>query len=174
MNKDYLTAAGSILAVEARHSSYLRAELKQSPFPNPFDTPLDFVSCVLYHCRSISNNFRTRFTPWHLPSSLAEKARSHFPSRRSPSCHWHLQNILTSKVFHSQSTTNHLTSKQSRSFLRDIHRSIRDSQGKLQSHREDRSLRRLLLRPLESEFLAKSRLYDPNHIPSRSQSKSAS
>ncbi|KAL5349601.1 hypothetical protein ACLOAV_005896 [Pseudogymnoascus australis] len=40
MSKDYLTAAGSILAVEARHSSYLRASLKQAPFPQPFDTPL--------------------------------------------------------------------------------------------------------------------------------------
>jgi len=41
-NKAYLTAAGSILTVESRHSSYIRASLKQSPFPKPFDTPLDF------------------------------------------------------------------------------------------------------------------------------------
>ena len=40
MSKNYLTAAGSILTVEARHSSYLRASLKQSPFAQPFDTPL--------------------------------------------------------------------------------------------------------------------------------------
>ena len=38
----YLTVAGSILTVEARHSSYIRSKLAQSPFPKPFDTPLDF------------------------------------------------------------------------------------------------------------------------------------
>ncbi|GFP51849.1 protein rds1 [Trichoderma asperellum] len=40
MSKTYLTAAGSILTVEARHSSYLRAHLKEAPFPQPFDAPL--------------------------------------------------------------------------------------------------------------------------------------
>lgn len=38
----YLTAAGSILTVEARHNAYLRASLKESPFPQPFDNPLTF------------------------------------------------------------------------------------------------------------------------------------
>jgi len=40
MSAEYLTAAGSILTVESRHSSYIRASLKLSPFPTPFDTPL--------------------------------------------------------------------------------------------------------------------------------------
>ncbi|KAI4289325.1 MAG: hypothetical protein L6R35_001406 [Caloplaca aegaea] len=42
MEKDYLTAAASILSVEARHTSYIRASLGESPFPDPFDTPLGF------------------------------------------------------------------------------------------------------------------------------------
>ena len=40
MSAAYLTAAGSILTVESRHSSYIRASLKESPFPSPFDVPL--------------------------------------------------------------------------------------------------------------------------------------
>ncbi|KAL8943216.1 MAG: hypothetical protein Q9216_001204 [Gyalolechia sp. 2 TL-2023] len=40
MSKAYLTAAGSILTVESRHSSYIRATLDQIPFASPFDVPL--------------------------------------------------------------------------------------------------------------------------------------
>ena len=42
MNTTYLSAAGSILTVEARHSAYLRAAQGEIPFPQPFDSALDF------------------------------------------------------------------------------------------------------------------------------------
>ncbi|KAJ5132686.1 hypothetical protein N7448_006844 [Penicillium atrosanguineum] len=42
MNGTYLTAAGSILTVEARHSAYLRSYLGEKPAAQPFDNPLDF------------------------------------------------------------------------------------------------------------------------------------
>jgi hypothetical protein len=40
MNKMYLTDAASILTVESRHTSYIRATIKKAPFPQPFDAPL--------------------------------------------------------------------------------------------------------------------------------------
>lgn len=39
-NPDLLTAAGSIVAVEARHASYLNLLNGQIPFPEAFETPL--------------------------------------------------------------------------------------------------------------------------------------
>lgn len=58
MEKTYLTAAASILSVESRHSSYLRASLDQVPFPSPFDTPLSFNQVF-----SLAAGFITGFAP---------------------------------------------------------------------------------------------------------------
>jgi len=41
-SKMFLSASASVLTVEARHSSYLRAALGQTPFAYPFDNPLTY------------------------------------------------------------------------------------------------------------------------------------
>ncbi|KAL3480800.1 ferritin-like domain-containing protein [Aspergillus californicus] len=70
MDKTYLTAAGSILTVEARHSAYLRAALGEAPAPHPFDTPLD-----LNEVYTVASPFITS-----CPSSNGELPVKAFPS----------------------------------------------------------------------------------------------
>ena len=38
----YLTAAATVLSVEARHTAYIRSRLSRLPYPQPFDAPLTF------------------------------------------------------------------------------------------------------------------------------------
>ncbi|KAI0136310.1 ferritin-like domain-containing protein [Xylariales sp. AK1849] len=57
-DKTYIPIAGSILTVEARHSSFIRAAIRESPAPKPYDTPLDFNSVF-----SLAAQFITGFAP---------------------------------------------------------------------------------------------------------------
>lgn len=63
-DKAYVPVAGAILTVEARHASYIRASLQQqdgehpSPFPKPYDTPLNFNQVF-----SLAAQFITGFAP---------------------------------------------------------------------------------------------------------------
>jgi len=88
----------SILSIEARHTSYLRAGLAETPFPNPFDTPLDFVSPPLPFLRTlqllIESTPRTKPPPSSphssipsppTPSSLLSPHTRPYPSHAHPS-----------------------------------------------------------------------------------------
>jgi Ferritin-like domain len=62
VEKAYLTAAGAILTIESRYSSYIRAALGEKPFPKLFDTPLDFNQVY-----SLAAQFITGFPPSAAP-----------------------------------------------------------------------------------------------------------
>ncbi|KAI4241481.1 MAG: hypothetical protein LQ352_007439 [Teloschistes flavicans] len=62
-----LTAASSILTIEARHDAFLRAGVKASPFPTPFDTALTAV-----HAYNIAQMFIVS-CPQQLPLIILPK-----------------------------------------------------------------------------------------------------
>ena len=74
MDKTYLTAAGSILVIESRHSAYIRSNLKQTPFPVPFDTPLDFNEVF-----TLAGAFITGFNSTDKASANLAKKLKPFP-----------------------------------------------------------------------------------------------
>ncbi|KAJ5872334.1 uncharacterized protein N7529_004687 [Penicillium soppii] len=77
MNDAYLTAAGSILTVEARHSAYLRAALGEVPFAQAFENPLDFnevytvASPFIASCPSSNGALPVKAFPSLTMSSMA-------------------------------------------------------------------------------------------------------
>ena len=76
MSDAYLTAAGSILTNEARHSAYLRAALGELPFAQPFDNPLDFdevytvASPFIVSCPSSNGALPVKAFPSLMMSSM--------------------------------------------------------------------------------------------------------
>ena len=96
MNKAYWTVAGSILIVESRHSSYIRAALGESPFPKPYVLPATLFGpenaiVLIFTTDLILLWTSTKSTPLQQISSLLshwETQPSHSrPSLLSPSNH---------------------------------------------------------------------------------------
>lgn len=74
-NPTVLTAATSVLLVEARHDSILRRGLGASPNPNPFDTPVTALWAY-----SIAHNFVVGRCPVELyPTTLPKLSVSPMP-----------------------------------------------------------------------------------------------
>jgi hypothetical protein len=80
MSKTYLTAAGSILTTEARHSSYIRGELGQVPFAQPFDDPLSYnevytlAAPFITKCPSSNPKLPVKAFPMLTASAVSGKA----------------------------------------------------------------------------------------------------
>ncbi|CAG9938112.1 unnamed protein product [Clonostachys rosea f. rosea IK726] len=103
-DKNILTAAGSILAVEARHSSYIRAALGQKPIPNPFDTPLGFNQVF-----SLAAQFVTGFAPGtNLPFKAFPPLTATNPTA-SPTYHASQGNVVLTNAFQNAKSAGSVT-----------------------------------------------------------------
>ncbi|KAJ5706549.1 hypothetical protein N7488_006350 [Penicillium malachiteum] len=100
MNDTYLTAAGSILTVEARHSAYFRAALGEAPSAQAFDDPLDL------------NEVYTVASPFIIscPSSNQQLPVKAFPSlaleSTSPAMTGSSAKLMTGSSFNITNTTD--------------------------------------------------------------------
>ena len=119
VNKDYLTAAGSILTVEARHTSYIRASLGESPFPNPFDTPLDFNEVYSLAAPFITGGSSPVTLPFEAFPALTLQCTQYYYE-------WAAQPDLM--------RTYLTTSSQERPLIRNLLRRLRSRRGEIRCH----------------------------------------
>ncbi|MCJ1388959.1 hypothetical protein MMC18_001811 [Xylographa bjoerkii] len=104
-NKDYLTAAGSILTVESRHSSYIRAALAESPFPFPFDTPLDFNEVYSLAATFICGGISPVTLPFKAFPALTLQCTQYYYEANRSSVTFHDAFALASSTFGITSST---------------------------------------------------------------------